>query len=33
MALSQIDILKKYKIPIEGKSGQHLLIDANVQKK
>ena len=31
--LSQIDILKKYKIPIEGKSGQHLLIDNNVQKK
>lgn len=30
---SQIDLLKKYRIPIRGQSGQHLLIDPNLQKK
>ncbi len=30
---TQIDLLKKYGLPIQGFSGQHLLIDANIQKK
>lgn len=30
---TQIDLLKKYGLPIKGKLGQHLLIDPNVQRK
>ena len=30
---TQIALLKKYKIPVRGQSGQHLLIDPNLQKK
>ena len=31
--LTQIDLLKKYPIPIRGHVGQHLLIDPNLQRK
>lgn len=30
---TQIDLLKKYGLPIRGHSGQHLLIDPNMQRK
>lgn len=30
---TQVELLKKYNIPIRGQMGQHLLIDPNIQKK
>lgn len=30
---TQVALLKKYRIPVRGQSGQHLLIDPNLQKK
>lgn len=30
---TQVELLKKYNIPIRGNMGQHLLIDPNIQKK
>ncbi len=30
---TQIDLLKKYSLPIRGRMGQHLLVDPNIQRK
>jgi len=31
--MTQVELLKKYKIPVRGQLGQHLLIDPNIQQK
>ena len=33
MSTTQIALLKKYGLPIRGISGQHLLVDPNIQRK